>query len=248
MEHPPLDQIISAFLKNKTTELSMTVTGQQGQNLSVVFYSADFIGVARTEISVSLGHCGLGYVFDNDSLKCMCHPHLEKLDVTCDVDSLQAPDNFWVGRVDDMLGVVRCPTEYCDTIPLKQGEHFDVQCLLSRTGVGCRDCKKGRSLVLGSERCSKCSNYYIFLFLVFIALGVFLIVVVYYVDITLATGLLNGVIFFSNLITLYAAFLFPNFPHIGFITFLSLNCCCFWQYSWLFCTCYHFLLSFFFRT
>ncbi len=124
MEHPPLDQIISAFLKNKTTELSMTVTGQQGQNLSVVFYSADFIGVARTEISVSLGHCGLGYVFDNDSLKCMCHPHLEKLDVTCDVDSLQAPDNFWVGRVDDMLGVVRCPTEYCDTIPLEQGESF----------------------------------------------------------------------------------------------------------------------------
>lgn len=71
------------------TELPMSVTGEQGKNLSVVIYSTDAIGVARTEISVNLGQCELGYVFDDDSLSCVCLPELEKLDVTCDKQSLE---------------------------------------------------------------------------------------------------------------------------------------------------------------
>ncbi len=56
----------------------------------------------------------------------------------------------------------------------------------------------------------------------------------YFVDITIATGLLNGAIFFSNLVTLYGSFLFHNLEgtlnyesrlgiFIPYILFFSLN-------------------------
>ena len=222
---------------NRSTELPMSVTGEQGQDLSVVIYSIDSIGVARTTINVSLRHCGLGYMLNNTSLGCVCRPELKRLGVTCDKQSLELikdQDNLWIGPVDgDLLGVVHCPLQHCDestnTIPLVEGLlNFDAQCdpNLYRRGVACGYCQEGRSQVLGTDRCLVCTNTSILLILLFPVLGLLLILSIYFLDITITTGLLNGAIFFSNFVTLYGIFVFGekgynNFT--AFIYFLSLN-------------------------
>ncbi len=239
-EIPTLGQNNLALLRDsKPTELDMSMAGDEGKNVSVVIYSTDSIGVARTTININLGYCGLGYMFDTENMICVCRLEWDKLGVTCDEQSLELvknQGNLWIGPVDDngSLGVVDCPLQYCNTsvntIPLVQGQpNFDVQCdpSLFRTGVACGDCQEGRSLVLGTSSCLKCSSTDGLIFLLFIALGVALIVFIYFVDITISTGLLNGAIFFSNLVTLYGTFLFPisisfsNF--VGSVSFLSLN-------------------------
>ncbi len=225
---------------NVPTKLSMSVSGEQNNNLSVVVYSNDLAGLARTEITVNLGECGLGFIFNSDTQTCVCLPELEIVDVICDDNSLQLTktrEDLWVGPLNDdgLLGVVTCPLLYCGIntntiIPIEQGRPiFNAQCdpRLFRTGVACGDCQEGRSLVLATTRCLKCTNKSILLFPVFLILGIILIVFIYYIDISIAVGLLNGAIFFSNLITLYAGFLFPaTFGGAGFISiisFLSLN-------------------------
>ena len=91
---PRIEQNNFGLLKDgRSTELSMSVTGKEGQNFSVVIYSTDAIGAARASININLGHCVLGYVFDNISLSCVCRPELNRLGVTCDDQSLELRKN-----------------------------------------------------------------------------------------------------------------------------------------------------------
>ncbi len=218
---------------NVPTELSLSVSGMEGRNVSVVIFSTDLIGRARTEITVNLGQCGQGFAFNTESLTCVCIEELETLGISCETDNqiLTSPRNLWVGPVDGILGVAECPLLYCEfnVIPISQGADFDVQCdsRLFRRGVVCGDCQEGRSFVLGTSRCMECSNISVFLFPMFLILGFILTLVIYYLDMSIALGLLNGAIFFSNLVTIYGEFLFPgslggaNFIFI--VSFLSLN-------------------------
>ena len=206
---------------NVTTELPIAVTGSEGQSVIVTVYSTDLIGRALTQLNVSLGHCGNGFVYNNVTERCECDTRLTELQITCDTrnQSLMVPDNKWVGLLDDngLLGVADCPLLFClsgsNVISVANGQaDFDAECNpeLYRRGILCEQCIEGLSNVLGTPRCLRCSNVHILLFPVFMALGVMFTVIIYYLDITIAEGLLNGAIFFSNLVSLYALNLFPS--------------------------------------
>ena len=223
---------------NNATKLPISLLGSEGQNLTVTIYSTDSIGRALTQISVNLGYCGNGFVYNNVTGRCVCDQRLETLGITCDTENqlLKVPANKWVGPIDDtgVLGVAECPLFYClngnRMINAVNGQaDFDVQCNreLSRRGILCQQCAEGRSFALGSPRCLECSNVAILLFPVFLIFGVLLVVTIYYLDVTISEGLLNGAIFFSNMVILYAFYLLPSdFGGANFIfiiSFLTLN-------------------------
>ena len=223
---------------NVTTELPIAVTGSEGQSVIVTVYSTDLIGRALTQLNVSLGHCRNGFVYDNVTERCECDTRLTELQITCDTRNqrLMVPDNKWIGLLDDngLLGVAECPLVFClsgsNVISVANGQaDFDAECnpALFRRGILCEQCIEGMSNVLGTPRCLPCSNVSILLFPVFMALGVMLTIIIYFFDITISEGLLNGAIFFSNLVVLNAYFLFPsNYGGSNFIlliSFLTLN-------------------------
>ena len=223
---------------NSPTQLSISLSGDEGQNVTVILYSTDPIGRALTQISVSLSYCGNGFIYNNITRRCECDPKLENLGVMCDTENqtLTVPDDRWVGPVDDtgVLGVGDCPLFYCSgrkvvNLIVNGRADFDVQCNseLFRGGILCDQCIEGRSFALGTPKCLECNNVHILLFPFFMILGVVLIFIIYYLDITISEGLLNGAIFFSNLAVLYALFLYPsNYGGsniIFLISFLSLN-------------------------
>ena len=56
------------------------------------------------------------------------------------------------------------------------------------------------SIMLGSSRCEECSNTYLALFLPFAAAGIVLVVFLSILRLTVATGMINSVILYANIV------------------------------------------------
>ena len=150
-----------------------------------------------------------------------------------------ALDDFWVG-VDNTNGTEglilhpHCPFDYCttDTVNFPLGnasmntvcttenkvtvangsdtndtKGIDAQCNYNRSGLLCGKCQKDFSVVFGSSKCLKCSNSYLSLLIAFaLALVVFLLIL----KLTVTVGTINGLIFYTNIVSVNRAPLFPS--------------------------------------
>ena len=64
----------------------------------------------------------------------------------------------------------------------------------------CGECKQGLSLVLGSSKCMKCTNKYLALILSFAVLGILLVALILILNMTVAVGAINGLLFYANVV------------------------------------------------
>ena len=73
------------------------------------------------------------------------------------------------------------------------------QCASNRTGILCCACMDNFSLAIGSSRCIECPNSHnVALLLAFAAAGVFFVLLILVLNLTVTQGLINGVIFHAN--------------------------------------------------
>ena len=154
-------------------------------------------------------------------LMCTCSPILISEGIECDAtnQTLIVPNGLWFGPVTSSgdLAVSSCLHGYCQPgtryVSVKNGSvDYDVQCDqdLNRVGILCGSCPDGFSAVLGSNRCLKCSNAYVALFLIFILLGILLIFTISFLRITITAGYVNGALFYANIVSLYGRNLVPT--------------------------------------
>ena len=102
----------------------------------------------------------------------------------------------------------------------------DRQCLGNRTGILCGQCQSHHSIMLGSNRCGTCSNWYLFLLPVFALAGIVLVAVLMFLNSSVSTGTINGLLFYANMVKLNETFFFPNgsIPVVSqFISWLNLD-------------------------
>ena len=95
-----------------------------------------------------------------------------------------------------------CPYDYCkhETIVVDLNNPNE-QCDLDRTGILCGTCPSNLSLAIGSSRCIQCSEYYnILLLIAFAAAGILLVSLIKILDMTIAKGTINGLIFYANIV------------------------------------------------
>ena len=230
----------SGFLELKSRgsqDALVTVFGRENQTVKVGIVTVSL----RTgdEIEVFLMPCAKG--FTHNSSSCLCDDRLLAQGVSCDVASkvFTVPGERWLGPIkdditsNDDLTVARCVLNYC-----KEGdkevvsEQWDSQCAdgFHRSGQLCGKCEDGYSLQLGSYRCAKCTNWYLFLLVLFIIAGFFLVFLSGLLQVSIAEGFLCAILFYSNIVTLYVVFFNTNvntnnnFRGINFLTsFFSLN-------------------------
>ncbi len=229
---------IFAFLPNSTGLVPAGLVSTENHTVSVVIYSVDCLALAQQEIVIKVGFCPSGFVFNEKARICQCDQRLVDEGITCVIanQSLVIPDDHWYGPLSEGSServVYGCIGEYCEPgiryISVQNDSiDYDVQCAVesNRGGFLCGACKEGYSIVLGSDRCLKCNNGNIALILLFLALGILLILMISYLQITLTGGYLNGVLFYSNIVSLYGSFLIPVLPYDGRLalaSFLSLN-------------------------
>ena len=86
-----------------------------------------------------------------------------------------------------------------------------MQCASNRTGILCGACMENFSLAIGSSQCIECPNSHnTSLLLVFAAGGILLVLLILALNFTVTQGLINGLIFYANIVWPYKLVLFPS--------------------------------------
>ena len=160
-------------------------------------------------VRVNLMPCPPGFLINTQ--KCDCNNQLHSLpDVACNIQysTLQRRGLVWIGpltddndTITDVVSSENCPLNYCkDEAVSFQLNASSAQCNYNHSGLVCGGCQPGLSLALGSAQCLKCSNEYLALLIPFALAGVVLVLFIKLLDLTVSRGLINGLIFYANII------------------------------------------------
>ena len=201
---------------NQCTELEYNVFSQDS-SAQVELYAdgpCTNLGISKQTVKVSFlpCTCPVGFQPSTSPIKCdcVCDKDLPPHHIVCfqEVGSIQLETNIWIGVVNSTNGtgyiIHDCPFDYCVEKPvnisLNSSQERDRQCAFNRSGVLCGECQQGLSLVLATSRCKKCSNVYLLLLLAFAVAGMALVAFILFFNVTMATGTIHSLIFYSNLL------------------------------------------------
>ena len=191
------------------------------------------------QINFTACKCPLGFQpkpFDKTNCVCECDPKLFMYIQSCDLktSSFIRKGNPWISYVTDSdnsssgyLIYAHCPLDYCfppgSDIPINVNmpNGSDAQCEHKRSGLLCGKCRPELSLSLGTNRCVSCPEYWPALLVLqaigFLVAGLALVTVLMMLNMTVAVGTINGIIFYANILYSFA----PSFiPHTR-VTFSS---------------------------
>ena len=185
------------------------------------------------------------------SCECVCDTKLgnAKRITFCDpqMETLTREGKFWITNVSiintdnesyvvDYLIYPYCPLDYCKPsssvvkINLNIPNGADAQCANNRSGLLCGTCKLNFSLSLGSSHCIKCPNYWpvvsVVILIVAVLAGIALVALILVLNLTVAVGTLNGIIFYANVVAAngntFIPFRRPGFLSV-FVAWLNLD-------------------------
>ena len=167
-------------------------------------------------IGVDIRECPIG--FTKISGQCHCEQFLSASNVQCNLSTTSVEflrsGNSWFAYINNtqcITGTTNCPFDYCN----RSNVSFDImapdrQCIGNRTGILCGQCQSHLSIMLGSNRCGTCSNWYLFLLPVFTLAGIVLVAMLMFLNLSVSVGTINGLLFYANMVKLNEAFFFPN--------------------------------------
>ncbi|XP_064390063.1 uncharacterized protein LOC135337972 [Halichondria panicea] len=199
------------------TELEYNVFSQDS-SAQVELYAegpCNNLGISRQVLNIYFLKCecpiGLQPIMSSIECKCDCDPVLQQeYQITnCSEENgtikLESNNNIWIGVTNTTNGtgyvVSNCTFDYCVLKPVNISlSNPDEQCAYNRSGVLCGECEPGLSLVLGTSRCELCSNSYLLLLLPFALAGIVLVAFILVFNITVATGTIHGLIFYTNIL------------------------------------------------
>ena len=158
---------------------------------------------------------------------CKCQETIFKVtghEDLCDFSTgrIKCPQQDWMKPILDenltyqgFMWSPNCPAHLChnnkDNWLKFSSDNVDILCLEYRTAMLCGACLQNYSLTLSSLKCSKCnSNNYLSLLLVFTLSGVALIASLLLLQMTVADGTINGLIFYANITNIIKDHIFPQ--------------------------------------
>ena len=204
-------------------------------------------GISKSNVLIDFATCicpiGFQPVESRDTnCDCNCDPRLYPQFITsCNytTELLTRVDTSWIGYHKEVnySGYIiyhYCPYDYCypPNHPVKINFNVDngadAQCALNRSGLLCGACKPGLSLSLGSTRCILCpkrwSGLLFTIILAGILSGLVLVVTIQVLNLTVAVGTLNGIIFYVNIIAANFSTIMPaTYPNILTVLIAWLN-------------------------
>ena len=208
------------------------------------------LGISPLRIFIKFTPCNCPLGFEqNKAIKnnclCICHHKLKQAlksiaDSDCNSTTLllSRKRNFWISYIlnTTLITFEYCPSDFCLPssppiyIDLSTPDGVDVQCKFNRSGLLCGGCDLGLTLSLGSSRCIECPHYWPALFSVIVLsvllAGIAVVVLMLVLNLTVAKGTLNAMIFYANVLDgnrgLFLSFEHPNFVSV-FIAWLNLD-------------------------
>ena len=203
--------------------------------------------LSKRVVSIEFSPCSCPIGFQpkketENQCECMCDSKLIPYTKDCNPqnETLRREGNVWISFIksstNDYLVYPHCPLDYCKPssssvfINLNLPNGADAQCTDHRTGILCGMCEFGFSLSLGSSNCIQCPSYWPAMFVVLtlaaVVSGMLLVTFILLLDLTVAIGSLNGVIFYVNIVWANKSIFLPkatsNFAYV-FVAWLNLE-------------------------
>ena len=221
---------------NRTETMELTVEKYNTPQDTIIYQAMRYLRVNITYIDLQFAKltahlelllCPLGFVFNDSSHTCNCHPKLQQHEINCSIDTqtVYRRSPLWINATffnetyTQVLVHNHCPFDYCKdgNIQLNM-EHPDEQCALSRSGVLCGSCQQNLSYVLGTSNCKQCSSHFLLLIAVFVAAGITLVVFLMLLNLTVSVGTINGLIFYANIVRANQAIFFLHGTNNKFLS------------------------------
>ena len=241
---------------NATTNgsnLTYTVYAANEDHVTLVLVAEDYYSgfpsymYKPSYINVTVEDCPLGFQKKekNDHFLCSCIGSIE-----CNItnQTLHRNKPNWIGYMkdhqNDTTDIILhrfCPLKYCvDRDLWMSATHNNIdqdkQCCHYRTGLLCGSCQPGYSLGFGSSQClPDCYSQDVYLRYIRVVglivvcgvAGIMLVVLLTLLNLTVAEGTLNGLIFYANIIQVNMDIFFPPETHAkpwaAFIAWLNLD-------------------------
>ena len=194
-------------------------------------------GLSRSTVTINFKECTcpIGFQDTNqkDVCECVCHEKIKRHVQMCNSlnQTFQKKRNSWIGYHNESnnsgyLVYPNCPYDFCRPptlsnyfINLNQPNGADIQCDYNRAGLLCGQCKDNLQLSLSTPSCIDCTNsssatYFVGLLLGGIN-GVVIIGILLILNLTVAQGTVNGLIFYANILlmgrSIFLSSMSPNF-------------------------------------
>ena len=169
--------------------------------------------------------------------RCQCDPILTAASLSiddCDINdqTILRPANSWISATTNnetftYLVSLDCPFDYClpQSSRLKLSSTADLQCQFRRHNLLCGQCSDGLSTVFGSSHCQQCSNANIFIIVPIAILGLLLVVLLFFLNLTVADGTINAFILYVNILSINSTVFFRSHDTASKIayTFISVS-------------------------
>ncbi len=173
-------------------------------------------------VNVTIDNCSLGFELKENGI-CECIERVFNL-TKCfsSLQLVERSDSVWVGysnKLNCTLATSNCPFDYCDTNNSNVSlSNPNLQCAHNRGNQFCGSCiSDNYSLVLGSNACKSCkSNAYVLITIPIGIAGIVLVGFIFFLNLTVAVGTINGLIFFANIVKIYEKFF--SFEPICFLS------------------------------
>ena len=228
-----VDSLLEAeqYVERKCTAVSYTIFSDGSTYCKLFLYSDNHL----TIYFIKLLSCPVGFLLSTDTLskRCICDlvVVVNKITQSCNINdqTMLRPAGSWMSATthNDSYTYhisLHCPFHYC----LPHSLYLNLstpnsQCQFNRSGLLCGHCQQGLSTVFSSSDCRICSSINLFLIIPIIVVGFMLVLLLFFLNLTVTDGAINGFILYANIISINTPVLFPNTNHFTpTYTFISL--------------------------
>ena len=205
---------LDSTLHSSNSTLSVIFQNKEQMELCFIINRYDYFWDSLGFYVFVDAFCPPGFHLSTEEGYCNCTRALHYHNYMCDIDTrvFISPPGYWTGceecshNTSTILFTRNCPPNYCNTKFHKvviNESIADLSCLNSRTGILCGQCKENNCAVFGSDTCySHCTDLYLLTLPMYALAGLILVVLLFALRLTVATGTINGVIFYANILGL----------------------------------------------
>ena len=213
--------LFSSHITPQNTTMYVTAMKMENQyvlehKLQNCLYTNDCWRITPVFFNVTLLPCPPGFTL-KDKQGCTCyleHILFESCSIVNGIGYFSWNQTAWVSISDQRIQYnTYCPLDYCNITgkEIDLQNDYDSQCAFNRAGRLCGGCKESYSLAIGSSHCIHCpNNNNLALLIFFAAVGFLLVFFISAFNLTVTEGMINGLIFYANIVWAYQDLLFPQ--------------------------------------
>ena len=233
--------------KNQSSYLNYSVSSTENTTVTLLIVAEDFYSGYPTYrykpsfIHVNIEKCPRGFI--EEGKKCKFILRNVESNITANSATITRKWPWWIGykpkfsNTYDIINHPFCPLGYCKNNKVhiqttNKSFNQDAQCAQMRSGLLCGRCRTNYSLGFGTQHCLYCNVTLtlsiirvVGLIVVCAVAGILLVVLLTVLNLTVAEGTLNGLIFYANIIQVNADIFFPPDTALWttFIAWLNLD-------------------------